>query len=145
MNATFYPHNKYENKAIHTDICTPLATSPTWSGCPREMKNELSNKGAIIWNRLISLLKPHLVLISVNQQHLDKIKFGEKKWEKFHTIDKKGDGKKRKAPYKIYYKKAKINDTTTIFIHDKPANVKPFLLSPNQKNKVGNLIYEAFF
>ena len=145
MNATFFPEKKYENKAIHTDICTPLATSPTWNKCPREMRNELSNKGAIIWNRLISLLKPHLVLISVNQKHLDKIEFGEKRWEKFHTLYKYEDGEDRNPPYKICYKKAIINDTTTTFIHDKPANVKPFLLSPNQKNLVGNLIYEAFF
>ena len=86
MNATFYPDKKYENKAIHTDICTPLATSPTWSDCPREMKNELSNKGAIIWNRLISLLKPHLVLISINQKHLDKIEFGEKRWGRVSRV-----------------------------------------------------------
>ena len=48
MNATFYLGKKYENKAIHTDICTPLATSPTWSDCPRKMRNELSRKGAIM-------------------------------------------------------------------------------------------------
>jgi hypothetical protein len=145
MNATFYPDKKYENKTIHTDICTPLATSPTWSDCPREMRKVLSNKGAIIWNRLISLLKPHLVLISVKQKHLDKIKFGEQNWEEFHTIYQKGDGEERKTPYKVYYKKVKINDTATTFIHDKPANLRPFFITDKQKRKLGNLIYKAFF
>jgi len=145
MNASFYPDNIYENKAIHTDICTPLATSPTWSDCPREMRNALSNKGAIIWNRLISLLKPHLVLISVNQKHLDKITFGENKWEKFHTIYERADGYQRKIPYNVYHKKVKINNTTTIFIHDKPGSLRPFFISYDQKKKLGKLIYEEFF
>ncbi len=142
IGASYYAR-KTKNIALHTDICTPLATSPTWRDCPPQMRKELSNKGAIIWDRLIKLLEPHLVLISVKQEHLNKIKFG-KEWTKFHTIKNKKDGTERKTPYVLEYRKAKINNTTTTFIHDKPGNVKPFLISGNEKRKIGKIIQDKF-
>jgi hypothetical protein len=33
------------NTALHTDLCSPLATDPTWSNLEREKQNELMQRG----------------------------------------------------------------------------------------------------
>jgi len=69
--------------------------------------------------------------------HLNKIEFNKQEWTKFHTIYKKKDGSNRNPPYVLEYIKTKINNTDATFVHDKPGNVKPFLITNNRaRNEV---------
>ncbi len=72
-----YPGNKVPkwwdtqpNTALHTDICSPLATDPTWSKLNPEVRLSLEGNGFEIWCQLIEVLKPHLILISVAKKQL---------------------------------------------------------------------------
>jgi hypothetical protein len=64
------------NIAIHTDLCSPLATDPTWSGlnaADPSAHHLLEPGGARIWRRLVETLHPHIILISVARSHLTHI------------------------------------------------------------------------
>jgi hypothetical protein len=63
------------NTALHTDLCSPLATDPTWSGLVRGQQSILEAGGAPLWHALVELLSPDLILISVARRHLGKIQF----------------------------------------------------------------------
>ena len=52
---TCYYEGSHKNRAIHTDICSPLATSPTWPGLKPEQKNVLSKDGFDLWNNHSSI------------------------------------------------------------------------------------------
>jgi hypothetical protein len=71
--ASFYPGAK--NTAIHTDICSPWATSPTWSKLPNEVKTELEHEGLQLWHTLMEELEPHVILFSASPGHEKKMKF----------------------------------------------------------------------
>ena len=68
---TCYYDGSHKNRAIHTDICSPLATSPTWSGLKPEQKNVLSKDGYELWKKLILEIKPDLILMSLKKSNLE--------------------------------------------------------------------------
>lgn len=91
LGASYYPSDKrpnfplnYESKitncAIHTDICSPIATSKTWSKLlsksEKEFKYHLQSNGELIWANLINCLKPDLILLS-----------GAKRMQEFFDVD----------------------------------------------------------
>ena len=39
MNCSYYKNNSLRNTAIHTDVCSPLATNPTWSKLSKDQKH----------------------------------------------------------------------------------------------------------
>lgn len=59
--------------ALHTDICSPVATDPKWSGLHADTQVDLMRLGAPLWNDLITYLEPQLVMISVRRAHIDRI------------------------------------------------------------------------
>lgn len=73
FNASFYTGSV--NTAIHTDICSPWATIPTWSKLPPTQQIELETEGYTIWKKLISELLPDIILFSSSAGHQNKIDF----------------------------------------------------------------------
>jgi hypothetical protein len=73
MGASFYPTRGHT--ALHTDLCTPLATIPTWGGLPKAVKSRLLGPGQRTWHRLVEYLQPDVILLSVAEQHLRSIRF----------------------------------------------------------------------
>ena len=65
--------------AIHTDICSPIATNPSWSqltaGQQRALKqaNGHADSGSQLWCDLVSYLCPDVVLLGVGMHHLQNI------------------------------------------------------------------------
>ena len=79
LNASYYEDNypsnsgntfdwkPKENIVLHTDICSPLSTNPTWSLLLKKnpnLKSELSKIGTLLWHKLIQILKPDIILLS---------------------------------------------------------------------------------
>src|SRR5205823_2619833 len=62
----------YASTALHIDMCSPIATSPTWSGLAVEQRAKLTVTGRYIFEWLIDELKPHVVIASVGWSHIDK-------------------------------------------------------------------------
>lgn len=58
-----YDHTR-KNRVLHTDICTPIPTSPTWSGLNKIETETMRKKGNELWEKLIRLLKPDVILLS---------------------------------------------------------------------------------
>ena len=73
MGASFYPGG--DSTALHTDICTPLATDPTWSRLSDAARASLSEPGRRIWHALVEYLQPDVILLSVAERHLASIRF----------------------------------------------------------------------
>ncbi|HQP38482.1 MAG TPA: hypothetical protein PLI95_25030 [Polyangiaceae bacterium] len=53
------------DSAIHTDIFSPLATVEPWSRLSRDQQKTLSEQGLALWTRLIRILQPSVVVLSV--------------------------------------------------------------------------------
>ena len=66
LGATYYASKKTPNRAIHIDIYTPVATDPTWSGLSPEQKRYIDEQSNGLYEDLMDLLKPDVVLVSAN-------------------------------------------------------------------------------
>ncbi len=76
------------NTAVHTDLCSPVATDPTWSGLSRRDRDAL-DAGYALWHELIRALQPHVILMSVAERHLDNVTLPfDGRWEPVHVIDR---------------------------------------------------------
>ncbi|NJQ98564.1 MAG: hypothetical protein HC784_15180 [Hydrococcus sp. CSU_1_8] len=74
INASYYSSSNQINRAIQTDICSPIATEPTWTKLSGDTHEELFNVGFQLWQELIGILKPDIILISIARFWLQKIK-----------------------------------------------------------------------
>ena len=66
----------YNNTAIHIDIYSAIATSPTWGKLSKNQKDQLKNLD--LFKQLFNYLNPDVVLISVNKQVFEEIFY---KWK----------------------------------------------------------------
>jgi hypothetical protein len=119
FDASFYPGAK--NTAIHTDICSPWATIPTWSKLSDAVRQELEKEGYDIWKKLILALQPDIILFSSSPNHESKIDFPspDAVWKKIEV------GTKRPLLVRRFQIHAK---TTHVIFHVQGR--KPFLQLP---------------
>ena len=61
------------NTALHTDVCSPLATTPTWRFLKKAEQGVLATDGVPLWHRLVAELEPHMILASVSAPHFSRI------------------------------------------------------------------------
>lgn len=75
MDASYGGKMRRENfsarrTALHIDICSPIATTPTWSRLSPDHKKLLTEFGHEMFGRLLQVLQPHVVVTSVGWGHL---------------------------------------------------------------------------
>lgn len=93
LGASYY--SGAPNTALHTDLCSPLATDPTWSRLTPVQREVLRPEGTALWHRLVEALLPDVIIISVAEGHLDNIHFSRTAgWETIHTVE-------RENPYRV--------------------------------------------
>ena len=135
LSASFYK-NHHSNIALHTDICSPIATNPTWSKLSKEIQNELSEEGLEIWKELIEELQPDILLVSIPTSIFKKV-FGSKE-EEFIVFDEKKNLKKRKKPYVVEMYKYVLDSQKKIIVLFGIAANRPFdTISDMQKERIG--------
>lgn len=61
--------------ALHTDICSPVATDPTWNGLHAVVKRSLFHDGRELWHNLVRVLDPDVIVVSVAKQYASRIGF----------------------------------------------------------------------
>jgi hypothetical protein len=86
LNASYYP--QAANVALHTDIASPVPTTPTWSELS-PARRALHRGGAARWRRLADLLAPDVIVVSVAREHLAAIStlpFSE--WSELTRVDR---------------------------------------------------------
>jgi hypothetical protein len=61
------------SRALHTDLCSPLATEPTFTGLPLQQQHELERSGMPLWSDLVELLDPDVILMSGSKPMRDRV------------------------------------------------------------------------
>lgn len=138
---------QFPNRVLHTDICSPVPTDPTWSkpNLTSSDKTKLFGCGLNIWHCLVKVLQPHLILISVAEDYLNSIQFQKSNWNNvFHTINNKENGTPRKQSYKVKLAKLQICHNSIAHICFGQAAQKPFgSISDPQKLDLGKKLFLA--
>lgn len=61
-----------ENIALHVDICSPFATCPTWGGLCNKMQERFEYITDGLFEELIEVLDPDVIIMSCGKQIIDK-------------------------------------------------------------------------
>ena len=119
------------NTALHTDLCSPLATNPTWSKLSSEAQTGLIQCGTPLWHSLVEWLSPDLIIASVARSHLRSISFPQKDgWKVVHTVE-------RTNPYYVELTKLRIDNKTAGLVFGKAANTPFGTVSNIDKRRIG--------
>ncbi|TMB64899.1 MAG: hypothetical protein E6J43_12810 [Chloroflexi bacterium] len=87
MRASFY--DGADGTVLHTDLCSPLATDPTWSRLTDRSRSELIPAGRALWHELVRVLAPDVIIASVARAHLANVNFRKLSgWRVIHTVQR---------------------------------------------------------
>jgi hypothetical protein len=138
LNASYLDSSELPNRVLHTDICSPVPTDPTWNNLSKSDKNKLLQDGQEIWHSLVEILQPHLILISVAECYLKSIKFERTTWDVIHTIANSQDGILRNRPYEVKLAQLQISHNfKTHICFGRAANTPFGLISNIEKFTLG--------
>jgi hypothetical protein len=124
------------NTAVHTDLCSPVPTSPTWSRLPAPVRAGLARPGVALWHDLVRALRPHVVLLSVAQHHLGTIRFEplDPRWTVMHTIAQ------TKADYEVRARRYHTDGHPVLIVWGKAANTPFGSISYPARREIGTRI-----
>ena len=141
MGTSYYPCEP--STVLHADICTPVATDPTWSRLDEAERRSLENEGGPLWHDLLRALQPQVVVISVARGHLSRIEFHPlDEWHDLHVFDRKTNGEPRNPSYVVRARNYMVGDTQSLFVFC-PASRSPLAIGNDQKQELGADILEA--
>ena len=129
--------------ALHTDICSPVATDPNWGPLGQNDQQALLRDGVPLWHDLLNVLKPQVVVISFAELHLKRIKFlALSDWVDVHTFEQTKDGRRRETPFKVKARWHEVNGEPSLFVYGQGAQTPLGLLGPRQKREAGVIVKE---
>ena len=127
--------------AVHTDICSPVATNPTWSDLEKTKSGEtevLKASGVPLWHTLLKELRPDMVFLSIAKRHLDRIQFDDRgEWQTIKKFHRMKCGKPRKKPYDVCARWFDVNGANSLFVFGQAAQTPFGTLDANRKRKLG--------
>ena len=136
----------YEGQAstvLHTDICSPVATNPTWSRLDPSVQKELEKYGRPLWHSLLRKLRPQVVIVSVACCHLSHIRFKAlSEWEAIHVFDQTQAGAPRKQPITISTRWYDIGGKQSLIVFIPAAQTPLRRLGSIQKREAGVIALE---
>jgi hypothetical protein len=140
LDCSYYdgqPNDGQPNIALHTDLCTPLPTNPTWSKLGPEVQTELQAEGGELWHDLVRLLRPDLLIVSVREEYLDLIQFPiTQPWRVIYTVQRE-----KKKPYEVRASCVATDGQKRARVVFGPAAQQPFgTISRDTKREIGELI-----
>ena len=136
MEASYYGGKP--STALHTDICSPVATDPTWRDLHQDVQKALEHDGVPLWHDLLDVLKPHVVVISVAEDHLEQVQFRALSgWVDVHAFERKKDGSRRKRPFKVKARWHEVNGEPSLFIFGEAAQTPLGSITDRQKQEAG--------
>ena len=141
--ASYYPGKA--STALHTDICSPVPTSPTWSQLDAADRAALEADGGPLWRLLIEALQPQIVAMSVAKVHLERIALAPlTRWNRIHVFERTARGDPRSRPYEVRARWYEAGGQRSLFVFGAAAQ-KPFgLLSDTQKRVLGAIGLRAY-
>lgn len=138
MNASFYSCDAFKNRAIHTDICSPWATDPTWMNLLLKDRRKMFEEGFQLWKDLVKELSPDIILFSIPNEYVKNLLIGG--ISELCQISTTKDGKQRKSP--IIIRKGTYGKAIAVF--GKTRNVPFGSLGKEQKKELGKIIQEFY-
>ena len=133
----------YENEAsvaLHTDLCSPLATDPTWSRLDQREQTALGATGGRLWHELVDVLQPDVALISVARRRLSSITFPiVEPTTVVHSVN----GPARTKSYHIESVRYELpSGKTPLFVFGRASQTPFGSISDLEKQRVGTRILE---
>lgn len=126
------------NTALHTDICSPVATSPTWSRLSREhraARDHLARDGVDLWHELVSLLAPDVIIMSIRARYREAVRFprlGE--WKTIYTVERTNPHITLAAAIEVAPGKE------TLLVHGRAANAPFATVKDVDKVRIGGAV-----
>ena len=142
MSGSYY--GRQASTALHTDICSPVATDPTWSRLSHADHRVLEADGRPLWHELLVALRPDVVVLSVARKHLERIAFEPLgPCEPIHSFYRKRDGTPRSSAYTVTGRWHRVGTERALFVFC-PASQTPLgSISDDQKRELGAIIADA--
>ena len=141
LGASYY--NGHTSAALHTDICSPVATQPTWSGLRFATRRALEEDGGPLWHNLLTELRPQIVMLSVAKRHLSRIQFDSlTTWQGAHVFEKTRTGGHRVRPVRISTQWREMNGSPSLFVFVPAAQTPLGRLGKVQKQETGAIASE---
>lgn len=133
MDASYYSEKK-TYRALHTDICCPWATTPTWMDLPTNEKKKLMAEGFQQWQQLVNSLSPDIILFSIPQEYIKMLQIsGLDELCRFTTTK---HGELRKRP--VIIQKSMYGNSLAVF--GRTRNIPFGSLGKEQKMELGKQI-----
>jgi hypothetical protein len=138
LGASYY--DPAPSAALHTDLCSPPATDPTWSRLDPDEQAVLEPAGRRLWQDLVEALQPDIVLISVRRQRLSVIAFPLVEAPSvIHTVD----GPARARPYRIEaFRHELASGKAPLFVFGQASQTPFGSISAIEKHRIGARILE---
>lgn len=138
---TIAKNEPHASTALHVDMCSPIATLPTWSNLQPEQRAKLTIAGRKIFEWLVDELKPNIILASLGWVHLETWNAdfeAGRRWESLVKYSTKAGDAPMKAPLLVQIKEiASPNGHKFFFVNASAAN-KPFgKFTTERKRAVG--------
>ena len=138
-------YGKQPSGALHTDICSPVATNPTWGRLADAARTTLEADGGPLWHELVIALKPHVVVLSVAKKHLARVEFKTRtELGPIRRFDRKKDGSPRAKPYVVYAWWCDVGVEPALFVFAPAAQQPLGLLATPQRRAAGAIVAEAW-
>ena len=144
LGTTYYSGES--SAALHTDICSPIATDPTWSKLGGDQKSVLQADGRPLWHMLLEALKPQLVVLSVAKSHLGRIGFEPmgSSWNVIHTLRHKRNGALRLRPYEVRARWYDVGGAPSLFVLGTAAQTPFGQVSASQRRDIGKTALKVY-
>jgi len=133
MGTSYYDHA--EATAIHTDVCTPIPTTPAWGQLTPEERRFLAPYGVALWHRLVADLEPHVILASISARHFARISLPAlSEPEVIYTVE-------QVRPCRIVAHRVRCGSTHSLLIHGAAATTPFQMIKDSQKRAVGAVVH----
>lgn len=131
--------------ALHTDICSPVATAEGWSAIDSGIRRDLMADGVPMWHDLIEALQPEVVIVSIRRDYAPCIKFDALTdcmtlQEFSHTKN----GIRRQETYRIKARWHRIGDQPSLFAFAKAGRTPFQLIDDDLKHRAGEAILSRY-
>ena len=135
---------RHASTALHLDMCSPIATSPTWSKLTPTQREILTPSGRAIFECLIDALKPDLIVASLGWKHLrawNGAFDAGPRWESLVVYTDAASGQPLRAPLAVKVNEARWRMGRPVAFANASAAEKPFgRFTTERKRSVGQAL-----
>lgn len=137
LGSSFYGAPWYA--ALHTDLCSPLATIPTWSRLPDTRRAALRANGIKLWRKLVEYLQPDIIIVSVARAYLSTIPFQTiQQYPPVHVVTHTKSGLPRAKDYRAEVWRVEVSPTNhPLLVFGEAANTPFGTVSTPDKLQIG--------